>query len=88
MNNEQLLILVTAWANRLEREITLLDLSLPDDLERNKKPVYTGNMPEFAPLDRNPAHWDMAPGDYVILDGLHDLLSELREAVDTLRGEK
>lgn len=87
MTNEQLIVLLTSWANRLEREIDLLSLSLPEDMERGKKPVYIGKIPELYAIDHNPEHWTYEPGDFIAMFGLQDFLSELREGIDILKGE-
>lgn len=86
MSNEQLLILIRAWANRLEREIELINDELPDEMERIPNQVYIGKNP-ISFWDKDPKNWKEEPGDFVITLGISGLLIELRDAEETLKGE-
>ncbi len=84
MNNEQLCILIRAWANRLEREIALLKKLLPQDLLKINDEPYAGE--SLSPL-LNKDNWKEVQDTFEILDGLQDFLEELWDAITELSGD-
>ena len=73
MTNEQLYILLTSYQNRLSDEVNKMRQLLPDDTERHQ-PI------EFEGLEYS------SKGDFIVLDGLKDFLSELNQARESLTG--
>lgn len=88
MTNEQLSLLINAWAQRLGREIDLLRSALPDEMERLKESKYTGTALLGVVTDSNPEHWVTIDGDFAALQGLEGLKVELEQAVQTLQAPK
>ena len=81
MTNEQLALLVRAWADRLDTELDLLRQRLPESLERYETEVYTGGATgTLRWFDRNPDHWRKEKGDFVVLEGLQSFLEDLYQA--------
>lgn len=84
MNDKQLAILVTAWANRLEREIEAVRAQLPGDLPRLQERVFVGNVVDYTIGQNDPSNWENRDGDFAILDGLNRLHQELTAAAESL----
>ncbi len=86
-------LVVRGWAARLERELELLEVTLPADLPRGEpEREYVGPRALFGgPLNtearENPANWRETPGQLECLGGLAALAVELRLAEDDLGGE-
>ncbi len=77
-------LLIRAWANRLDRELELLDDALGESVERHVERKYIGPtnwMGSVSDTDRqNEANWQSGAGAPICLDGLYDLLAELERA--------
>lgn len=88
MTNEQLRLLIRAYADRLELEIDSARSQLPDDAERlsqiNRE--YVGPLMFAGLFDNDPAHWKVteSPGEFVALLGLTSFLKDLRKADEDL----
>lgn len=88
MTNEQLRLLIRAYADRLEFEIDNARARLPDDAERlsqiNRE--YIGPLMFAGLFDSDPAHWKATetPGEFVALLGLTSFLRDLRQADEDL----
>ena len=71
MTNEQLYILLTSYQNRLADEVNRIRQSLPNDMEKYPGREILGYKQE---------------GDFVILNGLKEFLSELNQGRESLTG--
>jgi len=76
MTNEQLLILIRAWRNRLEREIHYVRELAPDSWHREEVTPWMELLGE------------RQEGDFIELAGLKALLAELDKAVEILTPPK
>lgn len=81
------ILLVRAWAERLERALESADRMLPDSVDRAIDKVYTGDAGAFYLFDRNPDHWEEQPTKAIALLPLYAFLDELREAEKILKGD-
>lgn len=86
--NPTLLLLIRSWANRLERELALLDDAMPGKVERTQTSEYVGPTHFLlTPTEEekaNPANWRMRFGRATCLLGLQQLMDELRQAESDL----
>ena len=93
LDNKTLAILVRSWANRLERELDILTDGLRDGCERHpSERQYIGpSALLLGPTEAqkaDPENWQEVPGDVILLDGLTQLVAELRQAVSDLLGDQ
>lgn len=87
MTNEQLRLLIRAYADRLETEIDSARSFLPDDAEclTLTERTYVGpkqGLIDLSFMDNDLTHWQVAevPGEFVALLGLTNFLRDLRQA--------
>lgn len=81
------ILLVRAWAERLERALESADKMLPDSVERIKEHVYVGPAFEWKIFDKNPDHWEEHLTKAIALLPIYAFLDELREAENILKGD-
>lgn len=81
MNSTQLHVLLRGYQLRLKEVMEQIEDRLPEDIPRQKKKIYIGNVPPVArPMDDNPDHWkfqDDPEGIPIPLLPLHDFMHEL-----------
>jgi hypothetical protein len=88
MTNQQLVLLIYSFRKRLSGEISRLREALPEGSERKEQQIYTGGgeANRRSTPTNDPRRWATEQsGDYVLLSGLVDLLTELDEAAEILR---
>jgi len=81
MNSTQLHILLRGYQLRLREVMEQIEDRLPEDIPRQKKKMYTGDVPPIArAMDPNPEHWEFVDdpeGVPIPLIPLHDFMREL-----------
>lgn len=91
MTNEQLATLLQSYVNRLDAEIDSLRETLPDEAERymewwdKGKKTACGVLFPDSLFEGSPDRFEERPtGDFVILDGLLQFVSDLEDAIEAL----
>ena len=87
MTNQQLTILIRSFRKRLSTEISRVRDALPKGSEKKEQQIFTGmgTASKFSTPASDPQRWrSQQSGDYIVLSGLVDLLTELDEAAEIL----
>lgn len=94
MTNEQLAALLQSYVARLDTEIDNLREVLPDEAGRymewwdKKKETTCSMLFPVSLFEKSPDRFEERPtGDFVVLDGLLQFVSDLEGAIEALKGD-